>query len=58
MTKLDDLLAKDLPHGKFWTDAWSLISGCSPVSPGCTHCWLASWSRRFEDGLVNGRGRF
>ncbi len=58
MPKLADLLAKDLSHGKFWTDAWSLISGCSPVSPGCTNCWLSSWSRRFEDGLVNDQGQF
>jgi len=58
MPKLVDLLAKGLSHGKFWTDAWSLVSGCTPVSLGCKNCWLASWSRRFEDGLVNDQGQF
>lgn len=46
------LLESQLKKGVFWTDSWSLTSGCTPCSPGCQHCWLASWSRRFEDGLV------
>jgi len=33
--------------GKFWSKAWSLISGCTPVSEGCVNCWLASMAARF-----------
>jgi protein gp37 len=30
-----------------WTDAtWNPIAGCSPVSPGCTHCYAATMARR------------
>lgn len=36
-----------ITKGLFWTKAWSLISGCTPVSPGCLHCWLADMAYRF-----------
>jgi protein gp37 len=30
-----------------WTDStWNCISGCSPASPGCEHCYAARMSRR------------
>lgn len=33
--------------GKYWDKPWSLISGCTPCSPGCDHCWSASLTHRF-----------
>lgn len=32
-----------------WTDAtWNCLAGCQAVSPGCTHCYAATMSRRLE----------
>lgn len=31
-----------IAKGLWWDRAWSLVSGCTPVSPGCDHCWAAS----------------
>ena len=34
--------------GISWTDlTWNPISGCSKVSPGCTHCYAEAWSKRW-----------
>lgn len=31
-----------------WTDkTWNCVTGCSPVSPGCTHCYAAGIAKRF-----------
>lgn len=27
--------------GLYWDRAWSLVSGCSPISDGCSNCWAA-----------------
>lgn len=60
---LTTVLGDNLQHGKFWTDAWSLVEGCTPVSPGCAHCWLAAMEHRFgrhadRDCLVDIKGVF
>jgi protein gp37 len=41
-------------HGKFWTAAWSLVEGCTPVSPGCAHCWLSALEGRVGAHAVEG----
>jgi protein gp37 len=46
-----------------WTEkTWNPIRGCSPVSPGCAHCYAESIARRFsgeampfEDVITDGR---
>lgn len=53
----DLLSAKDISTGRFWGKAWSLVDGCTPISPGCGNnsgggCWLAGISHRFNLGLT------
>jgi len=31
-----------IARGLWWDRALSLVSGCTPVSPGCDHCWAAA----------------
>lgn len=38
-----------------WTDAtWNPATGCTPVSPGCRHCYAKSLSKRFPQ--IHGGG--
>jgi protein gp37 len=39
---------------KFWDRAWSLVEGCTPVSEGCDHCWLAAMQTRFQHEWKDG----
>lgn len=42
---------------KYWTKAWSLIDGCTPVSPACENCWLEAMGERFQNiGKANFNG--
>ncbi len=38
----------DIPKGRYWDLSWSLVSGCTPCSPGCAHCWSAAMTHRFN----------
>jgi protein gp37 len=32
-----------------WTEpTWNPVTGCDPISPGCTHCYAATMSHRLE----------
>lgn len=33
--------------GLWWDKPWSLVEGCTPVSPACDHCWLQGMNQRF-----------
>lgn len=33
--------------GRYWDRAWNPITGCTPCSPACLHCWAAGMVRRF-----------
>jgi protein gp37 len=37
-------------HSKIeWTDAsWNPVRGCTPISPGCAHCYAKTFSERFR----------
>lgn len=34
--------------GRYWDKPWTLVSGCTACSPGCTHCWALAMERRFR----------
>lgn len=31
-----------ISDGLWWDKAWSLVDGCTPVSPACDNCWAAA----------------
>ena len=33
---------KKQPDSKYWDQPWSLVQGCTPISPACDNCWCAS----------------
>lgn len=48
----------DISKGRYWDLPLSLVSGCTPCSPGCDHCWSAGITHRFKDGLtLRGEGQ-
>lgn len=42
----------DIQKGRYWDLPWSLVDGCSPISPGCDHCWSAAMTDRFRPGYT------
>jgi len=58
MTKIENTA-----KGKYWDEGVTLVSGCSPVSEGCKHCWSARFAHRFRNnpfytGLTDNKGRW
>ncbi len=37
-----------ISEGRYWDKPWSLISGCTPCSLGCEHCWSLAMEKRFS----------
>lgn len=48
MTWRDMLSEKDVENGKYWTEPWGLVEGCTPISEGCIHCWSAAIHHNFR----------
>lgn len=45
----------DINKGRYWQLGVELVSGCTPCSPGCDHCWSAGNLKRFwRDQMGNG----
>jgi protein gp37 len=45
----------DISTGRYWDKPWSLVDGCTPCSPGCSHCWSAGLTHRFGDAELTYR---
>ena len=60
---------KRIDAGLYWDRAWGLVEGCSPVSPGCDHCWAGAQAhiracqknekiKTANEGLTDDHGTF
>ena len=38
-----------IDRGLYWDRALSVVSGCSPISEGCDHCWAAQEAHMREN---------
>lgn len=36
----------DIEKGKYWSQMWNPITGCTPFSIGCDHCWARRMAER------------
>lgn len=43
----------NIEKGRYWSLPWSLVSGCTPCSPGCERCWSAAIAHRFGSYTFN-----
>lgn len=43
-----------IEKGRYWDLPWSLVSGCTPCSPGCDHCWAAAMEHRTGARIIKG----
>lgn len=43
----------NIEQGRYWDLPWSLVSGCTPCSPGCDHCWSAAMTHRFGGRVIS-----
>ena len=43
----------DVSKGRYWQVGVELVSGCTPCSPGCDHCWSAALAHRFKRDKMN-----
>ncbi len=37
----------NISKGRYWDEGVELVSGCTPCSPGCEHCWSSGIAHRF-----------
>lgn len=44
-------MAINIDKGRYWDLPWSLVSGCTRVSPGCQNCWALAMEKRFHKGI-------
>lgn len=44
----DDMKRASSGGGKWWDISWNPVTGCTPISPGCDHCYARTMARRLE----------
>lgn len=49
-------MGKSIKESEWWNESIELVSGCTPISESCKHCWSAANTNRFRGklGLTDG----